>query len=246
MKISFCITCKDRLFYLSQTLPLNILNSSDYFEKEFILMDYNSQDGLYEWAKSNLHYWESKGIVKYLRTDKPKYFSAAHAKNIAHKNATGEILCNLDCDNFIRPGFCQYLEQIFKNPKVIFYSSSEDIFRNNGCCGKIASTRETFYSVNGYDESASVNLGWGWDDVSFRERAKRKNGLKDICCDLKYNLAIDHSNATRTQNFVEKNILKSQQDSIKALTELVMNNCYVVNEDTNWGFVDDLKIGLNR
>lgn len=245
MKISFCTTCKNRLFHLKQTLPISIINSSDYFDREFIILDYNSEDGLYEWAKSNLLHWEKAGVVKYLRTRKPQYFSAAHAKNIAHKNATGDILCNLDCDNFVTKGLCQQISRVFKEPKVIFCSQSQDIFGNHGCCGKIASTKETFYSVNGYDESEEICMGWGWDDVNFRYRAEKHNNLKLVYGDIKYNLVLSHDNSVRTQNFAVKDIKKTEQASIKFLEKLAENKRYIANTDKNWGFVDDLKIGLN-
>lgn len=229
---------------MSQTLPFNLINSSDYFEKEFVLLDYNSEDGLYNWAKTHLSYWENKGVLRYLRTQLPKHFNAAHAKNIAHKNATGDILCNLDCDNFIMRGFCQYLENIFQINKRIFLSSSQDIFGNDGCCGKIAIKKEHFYSVNGYDESEVLGLGWGWDDVNFRFRAQNYNVLEPIICDIKYNAAIHHSNKIRTSNFLEKDIKKTQAVSLGHLNLLAVKKDYIANKEKNWGHIEDLKFGL--
>ncbi len=40
------------------------------------------------------------GRVSYYRTDKPKYFSMARSRNIAFKVAKGEIVNNLDADNY--------------------------------------------------------------------------------------------------------------------------------------------------
>ena len=45
-KISICTTCMNRLDDLKQTLPQNILDNADYTRTEFVLIDYNSSDGL--------------------------------------------------------------------------------------------------------------------------------------------------------------------------------------------------------
>jgi len=45
-KISFCIVCMNRLHQLSQTLLQNIRDNEDYSELEFIVLDYNSNDGM--------------------------------------------------------------------------------------------------------------------------------------------------------------------------------------------------------
>jgi predicted glycosyltransferase involved in capsule biosynthesis len=244
MKISFCTTCKDRLYHLKQTLPFNLLNTSD-LDREFVIMDYNSEDGLYDWAKEHLSCWEKWGIVRYLRTRQPKYFSAAHAKNIAHKNATGDVLCNLDCDNFVTRGFCELILKVFSQKPSILSSYSLDIFGNHGCCGKIAVTREIFYSVNGYDEQESVNLGWGWDDVSFRYRAEMHNNIKPIYSDIRHNMVIGHNDSVRTKNFLNKDIKRSARISEEGIIGFIKKGNYVANLNKEWGVAKDLKTGLN-
>ena len=229
MKISFCITCMGRLHHLENTLPSNLMNSSSYKDKEFIILDYNSKDGLFEWAKEHLQYWIQEGTVKYYRTRIPKYFSATHAKNICHKQATGDILCNLDADNFIVPGFCEYLNNLFKIPNVMFGSNSLDIYGNHGCCGKIATLKKHFFSVNGYDEEQK--LGWGWEDVSFRHRTEQLSNLKLIYGDVKWNRVISHDNKERTKNFQIKDIDESKKWSEKRLIELSSKKEFIVNKN---------------
>lgn len=48
-QISFCITCMNRLKHLQETLEKNILDNFLVDEVEFVVLDYNSQDGLEEW-----------------------------------------------------------------------------------------------------------------------------------------------------------------------------------------------------
>jgi hypothetical protein len=59
---------------------------------------------------------------------------AAHAKNIAHKVASGEILVNLDCDVLIPEGFCEYIDAAFSSGnRIVMAFESEDMYGNNGC-----------------------------------------------------------------------------------------------------------------
>src|SRR5580704_1798101 len=53
-RISFCISCRGRLHHLRRTLPQNIADNRDYPNLEFVLLDYNSTDGLGEWVRHEL------------------------------------------------------------------------------------------------------------------------------------------------------------------------------------------------
>ena len=73
LKISFCIPCMGRLHHLQETLPKNIEESSSY-DAEFIVLDYNSSDGLERWMKGNMMSHIKSGKVVYYKTIEPKYF----------------------------------------------------------------------------------------------------------------------------------------------------------------------------
>lgn len=229
-----------RLHHLAQTLPSNLLAAPNC---EFVLMDYNSRDGLYEWVRDHLRPYIQQGVVKYCRTNLPKYFVAGHAKNIAHRQASGDILCNLDADNYLVPGFAEHLAWIFANkPNVVVTSASADVSGNNGCCGKIAVRREHFYSVNGYDEGQT--LGWGWDDTNFSFRVRMHNSLENWELERKWNQAIDHSNAERVKNYPVKNIQETEAWSVERLNNISHNRDYVANKGQEWGTISDLTVGL--
>jgi glycosyltransferase involved in cell wall biosynthesis len=232
----------NRAYHLITTLPVNLINSESYPNREFVIVDYNSRDGLYNWAKDHLRPWIDKGIVKYCRTRIPTHFSATHAKNIAHKQASGDIVCNIDSDNFVMEGFCEYLAKAFEQPNIAFSCSSEDRHGNHGCCGKIAVRKEHFLSVNGYDEAQSD--GWGWEDVSFRYRVTEHNNLTPFYSDIKWNCVIGHNNIERCKNFKIKNLDESEEWSKNRLMQLSVRKQFVVNTDHLWGYVEDLKIGL--
>ena len=52
--ISFCTTCMGRIHDLAQTLPQNMADNADYPALEFVLLDYNSRDGLEPWVREQL------------------------------------------------------------------------------------------------------------------------------------------------------------------------------------------------
>lgn len=240
MKISFCTTCMNRLFHLKETYLLNIKNTS-YENKEFILLNYGSKDNIDDWAKINLNKFIKEKVVKYYKTTEPKYWVAAHAKNIAHKLASGDILVNLDCDNFLVENYCEYLIDLFKE-NVIVASDYCDNEGNIGTCGLIASKKEHFYSVNGYDESFMV--GWGMDDTNFQYRCRMKNNLKLIVQNRKYNKCIPHSDDIRVSNCENKNIIQTRKISENNLYKLANEKKYIANKNKEWGKANLTTIGI--
>ena len=224
-----------RLHHLQRTIIPNLLNAEDC---EFVIVNYNSNDGLHEWVGQNLRSWIDRGIVKYYRTKEPKFFFAAHAKNIAHRQATGDILCNIDADNFIIEGYKEFLLDVFKQKKCMVVSPSLDIFGNPGCCGKIAVLREHFYSVNGYDED--LTFGWCWEDTNLHYRAKHLNDLTSILTETKFCKTIKHYNEERYKNFENKNLQKSQQMGVNRLNEIMETKDYIANKNREWGYAKDL------
>ena len=203
----------NRLYHLEQTLPLNILATASYPNREFIILNYGSKDNLHQWVQKNLKKYIDAGIVKYLHTKIPKYFVATHAKNVAHRQATGDILCNLDADNFLLDGFIEYVAEKMQTDPCVIASPSSDMFNTPGSCGKIIVKREHFYSVNGYDED--WNIGWGWDDTSFQFRVRMHNKLKVEFLDKKWCLCLNHSNWERSKNFRNQDITFTEKESIK-------------------------------
>ena len=61
----------NRLSHLKETLFENIEKNISYKNVEFILLDYNSTDGLEDWIKSNFKEYINKGILSYYKTSEP-------------------------------------------------------------------------------------------------------------------------------------------------------------------------------
>lgn len=233
MKISFCTTCMDRLFHLRDTYLRNIESASSHPDVEFVLLDYNSSDDLGDWVEENLSQHLESGRVKFYQTKEPKYWVASHAKNIAHKMATGDILVNLDCDILIPPGFAEYVESAFsQGRRIVMAFESEDSNGNHGCAGLIAATKEDFYSVNGYDES--IHLGWGYDDMNYQFRVRMKNDLY-LFTPPRLCLCIPHGNEVRTANCQLKEIETTKDLSFFICEDSAHTKEYVANRSCEWG-----------
>ncbi|MGB4058397.1 MAG: galactosyltransferase-related protein [Alphaproteobacteria bacterium] len=207
MKISFTTTCMGRIEHLKQTLVENMRGnpSSQDIDVEFCVLDYNSPDGLEEWIKSDPQMVDAMeaGFLRYGKNHDVEKFHMAHAKNQAKRLATGEVLCNIDADNFTGDGFANYLANVFKkNDQIVVSPSSHTIGElKGGVGGRIAVKREYFEMLGGYDERFKM---WGNEDTDFVRRAKGA-GLTNYHIDghqwLRY---IDHDNFARIKNMVDE------------------------------------------
>ncbi len=202
MRISFFTTVMNRLEHLQQTLPANLSVLNPDLQSEIIILDYNSNDGLYEWMMQN----EAKmpGRVKYLKTTEPAFYHRAHARNLAALQAEGDILVNLDADNFIGEGFESFILDTFKsNPNTLIAPSANalsDVF------GKMAFPKASFCAVNGYDEDIQ---SYGFEDNDLRYRLEA-SGLSTVTYNKPaFKKAITHSTEERIINEKRYKTLKS-------------------------------------
>lgn len=163
--ISFCTTCMNRLHDLMQTLPKNISDNASYPHLEFVLLDYNSRDGLENWVTANLMEHIESGRLVYARTTEPQFYQMAHSRNVAFKLATGEIVCNVDADNWTGPGFAEKLNRLAnEQPTRAVFTKSRQLIR-----GRIAFYKHEWeHLLGGYDEDLRH---YGFDDMDLMHRA---------------------------------------------------------------------------
>lgn len=170
-KICFCITCKGRLGHIEKTLPQNIKDNPD---AKFILLNYNSQDNLLNYIKSNHKKDIDKGKLILYTYPEPKKFHMAHAKNMAHRLGImegGDILCNLDADNYTGHRFDKYIENFFLLTKDEFlYAKMIKGVLPRGISGRIVVTKQQFLNAGGYDEKYNT---YSPDDKDFNARLLR-------------------------------------------------------------------------
>lgn len=226
MLLSFCTTCMDRLNHLQYSLPVNIATAQWlYPDVEFVILDYNSQDGLEIWVKENLKEHLLSGLVKYYKSTEPQYFQMSHAKNVAHKLASGEIICNLDADNFLRPEFLTTVLKLFeKNGQIILHGTG-------GAYGKICLKKDYFLKLGGYNEDFE---GWGIDDLDFIRRARVHLNLKEANL-WRFDLTIDHGNDERVKKLRCKDLSMMWNHNCAIADEYFKYKQYIVNVGREWG-----------
>jgi hypothetical protein len=216
MKISFCTTCMGRGHHLKETLLRNIRDNppSDGVEKEFVVLAYGRKDDTVEYMLNNLAMRKriESGLVKFAFYPDAEKFHHSHAKNMAHVLATGDILCNLDADNYTGPGFAQFLASAFqKQPNGIAFTSpkvdwSRQDENERGSYGRIAVSRNDFMRLGGYRESYR---GYGAEDKDFIRRALVSGMPPVTFSDHRFMKVIPHSNIERVQNTVAPDKLEA-------------------------------------
>ena len=200
-KITFCITCMNRLHQLKETLLKNIQDNIEYQKLEFVVLDYNSQDEIENWARSYLQEYIDNGKLNYYKTKEPKYFNHSHAKNLAFKLANGEILCNLNADHFTGKGYADYVNKAFhKDPNIVitpvphnFYKTSKRDLPGD-LWGKVCVKRDDFSKVKGFDERM---IKFGNDDIDFINRLEMINVKRKMIANPIFCKFIGHSQEER-------------------------------------------------
>lgn len=164
--ISFSTTCKGRLHHLRESLPRTLDNLLP--GDEVVLLDYDSQDGLAEWVRAELTPEIRAGRVRFVQLDEgPQPWHPTRAKNIAHRCARHPIVCNLDADNWVVPGFAAWLREVFERDDRRITSMSPRMW--GGSFGRIALRKSDWLALGGYDERLR---SWGWDDNDILLRAE--------------------------------------------------------------------------
>ncbi len=187
MKLSFCTPCMGRYHHLKITLDHNLETIARCGAAvEWIIVNYNSRDGMHEGLREYVRFIES-GHLAYYHTTDFQYFSSPHSKNLAHLLAGGDYVVNLDADTFINTEGVARLLRIFEqHPDAVL----------RGFTGLVGLKKSHFLSLGGYDEDFA---GWGFDDDDLVSRARQaklqyieEEGLVS---------RIEHDDAERIMNF---------------------------------------------
>jgi hypothetical protein len=126
-------------------------NRSDSGDVEFILVDFDSKDGLKDCVKDTFENELKSGYLRYYYTNKLPYWHASIAKNTAHYLAKNEILVNLDCDNYTGyRGGRFVIEQFENDSNIVLHQFGK---YGDGSYGRIAMMKKYFDEAGGYDES---------------------------------------------------------------------------------------------
>lgn len=200
-KISICTVSMNRIFHIRETLPANIQNNIKYKNIEFILLDYNSTDGLDMWVKNNMDEHIKSGLLKYYKTTTPTYFDRCHSRNLACNLATGDIIALIDADNYTGKGYAEWISNKFieegENAIITCIGSNNLIFRDQG--GKCAFHRDYLNLSRGFDETMN---GYGFEDIDFIRRLVQAGGRRILFkyTEKEFFRFIGHSNIERICN----------------------------------------------
>lgn len=189
-KISFCIVCRNRLEHLKQTLIRNIQDNI-LNDIEFVLLDYNSSDGLEEWIKMNLQEYLKRGIFVFYKNTTAPFFHRSHSRNMAIRLSKGDIICNLDADNYLGKGFASYILDLFKNNSNIFVTSD---YNKRDVIGRVCVKKKDFLTIRGYNELLG---GYGFEDVELYHRLQKQGLQQYYSPKVEFFKAINHSNKMR-------------------------------------------------
>jgi hypothetical protein len=202
--IAFCITCKGRVQHVQETLPKNLDDNPAGELSKFVLLDYNSGDGLREYlTECHSHHLLSGKLVVYSFPE-PQVFHMTHAKNMVHRLGIREgadILCNLDADNFTGPFFDSFISEKFKDRGDVFLWAKMFTHPNGkrprGISGRIVVSAKAFFKLGGYDEKFTT---WDHDDKDFNLRLRRA-GYEGLEIDQQYLDVVLHTNKMRFKDY---------------------------------------------
>lgn len=188
--VSFCITTKNRLAQIKETLPKNLAdNSLDQTRIEFVLVDFGSDEEAVEWILSDFREELASGYLKFFTCNQLDKWHAPKAKNTSHRLSSGKILVNLDGDNFTgyRGGMFVYNAFMAATHDICLWQYSGD--SHDGSFGRIAASRDAFFAVGGYNEEF---LEMGFQDRDLVNRLEMIGAEVKIDLDSRFNRAIEN------------------------------------------------------
>lgn len=228
IKISYCTTCHNRLWQLALTIKSNLLNLKN--NEELILVNYGSKDGLNRYIENNdlCRKFISERKLRYIEVLDVDKYDCSRAKNIAHRFANGNMLVNLDADNF-NTKIRKTILGIRNYKKTLIHLWANSSY--NGTYGKICISKKNFFKLGGYDESF---LPIAYQDTDFIQRAIKLNIpyiLKPISAKIIENDIKEKSENTGFSDWWEC-FNKNKEMSNSNLA----NKNFVANKDKGWGY----------
>lgn len=239
IKISFCISCMNRFWQVKNTLVQNLKdNYEDKDIVEFILIDFNSNDGLKDFVLDKFKKEVKEGYLKYYFTQELDSWNAPITRNTTHIIANGDILVNLDADNYTGYRGGKFLLDIYKNnDRNIFVHQGEGIF-GKGNSGRISYYKEDFLKLGGYNQDF-MPMGHLDSDLINRFVAY---GIKRInVTDDKYNKTIKNTKDDSIKKCKSKYTWSEMcKYNVNLSNNNISNNKLIANKSKKIGIPDNL------
>lgn len=230
VKISFCTTCFRRGTQLAQTICSNAAVIAANSDVEWIILGYSDDMETKSLVSKNIASFSRR--ITYVHDERSRPWHLSTAKNLAHRLATGRILMNLDCDNYIGNGHSVIRAAFAMGHKIVHQWSG---VHGDGTCGRIAIARDIYYMLGGYDEALEP---MGYQDVDLLNRAFAC-GISPLHAHCDSSLAIPNSKLesvrhvdTNGRLWAELNQASKDRSSRNiARGELVANTSKVVDDE---------------
>lgn len=144
-----------------------------------MLLDHNSPDGLRDWVLTTFTAELTSGRLKLFSERTYPRFLTPRAKNIAHLLGQGNVLINVDADNFLTPDYLEILQETpWQRYELLSAKNTPPPARRKpgehahiGGRGRLGILRSVFTWLGGYNET--LNGGWGSDEVDLEWRAEK-------------------------------------------------------------------------
>ena len=164
--ISYCCTCKGRLWQLTETLDINLRALAP--DEDIVLVDYNSPDNLRDWIWGRFEADIAAGRLTFFEVLEEAPWHASKAKNLAHRLAKGTYLFNLDADNFVLQDDRRLIRSVAEKGLCVRQGTGE---LDNGTPGRIGLPAKVFHAIGGYDEGLLGVLAQDYDLIVRLEAA---------------------------------------------------------------------------
>ena len=164
VSLSFCTAVMNRLQHIQQTYPRNLQECEDIPNLEFVLLNFNCQQGTDEWVRTHLQKYIDSGQLNYFHEKSANYFHMSIAKNLAYRLSRGTVVANLDADSYLTNDIARKVLNAFASGKVRIATGGK--YRG----GMPIVRRSDFFAVNGYDEAFT---GWGYEEIDLFHRISK-------------------------------------------------------------------------
>lgn len=189
----------NRLHHLKKTLIQNIEDNLSYPGVEFVILDYNSSDGLEEWIKKDLGSYLKSNILKFYRTSEPVFFDRSHSRNLMFKLTSGDIICNMDADNYTGKDFAATINEVFNKENNIFFvaDTQKRYYFLRNAFGRFCVRRNDYMELGGLDEDMK---SYGSETLDFYERLSIAGKKEVIIENTVFLKTISHGDEERISN----------------------------------------------
>jgi hypothetical protein len=225
MLISICTPVMKRLDDLKRVMPYRLQAARVSLPVEFVILNYNSQDGLEDYVIGELsdQCYKAGVLLTYRRYMAREHYHQAHAYNLAAMSAHGQYICIMGADTY--PSV-DYFPVIREMEREGCYWMEDKRYKGAVCVKWV-----TFQSIGGYDERFEF---YGAEDRDLAIRLSRL-GVKKGTLPKGLIGNIPTPDEIKMANYRLK---MSKRESSRKMREVFdenfNNNVIVVNQGKRW------------